>query len=55
MLPVALQGLAVEKILVSFSGARSLVDQGTFRLPRLSAQSSLLFQLKHTEQCVFNI
>ncbi|CDJ63564.1 sec23/Sec24 helical domain-containing protein, putative [Eimeria necatrix] len=44
------KGLAVEKILVSFSGARSLVDQGTFRLPRLSAQSSLLFQLKHTEQ-----
>ncbi|OEH80200.1 sec23 sec24 helical domain-containing protein [Cyclospora cayetanensis] len=44
------KGLSVDRILVSFSGARSLVDQGTFRLPRLSAQSTILFQLKHTEQ-----
>ncbi|CDJ46802.1 sec23/Sec24 helical domain-containing protein, putative [Eimeria brunetti] len=44
------KGLAVERILVSFSGARSLVDQSTFRLPRLSSQSTMLFQLKHTEQ-----
>ncbi|KAL8431788.1 hypothetical protein Efla_005010 [Eimeria flavescens] len=44
------KGLAVDRILVAFSGARSLVDQGTFRLPRLSQQSTLLFQLKHTEQ-----
>lgn len=48
----AVQGLSVDRILVSFSGARSLVDQGTFRLPRLSSQSTLVFQLKHTEQSV---
>ena len=47
--------MSVDRILVSFSGTRSLVDQGTFRLPRLSPQSTLLFQLKHTEQSVFRM